>query len=312
VVAGIYSPRFKVENKALMSLAVVAVNHPTNEVFLNITNLQWPLALLLLTVSLREQPEAQYGSVPLQILSDVAIILGCGLTGPFVIFIAPFFLWKWFRNRSRYNLAILLVVIAVAAIQTFFLASHPSRTSAEVATRYTLDPYARIVGQKFFGSLFFGVRHSYSTRPLISCGLLLATLSFIAWRLRNSTAWKTRAAAVFLTFATGVLLATMTAVTSDLLVLAPPDSAPRYVYLPSVLLLWSLIVCIDHAGIRRNAVVLSLLVLAAVSSWTSGFRSKALVDYAWKAHSSSIGKAESAVIPINPPGWFLRIPKKEF
>ena len=292
-----------------MTLAVVLVPHYTNEVFLNITNLQWILAILIVVTLLKEPPHSKYGRVCLQIVSDSAVITCCGLTGPFIIFLTPFFIWKYFHAKSRYNFTIALTTMMAASVQTFFIINSLSFTLAEGKINQELGDYAKIIGQKLFGNLFLGMSIPYQINPVVLCGLSLFIILFILGLSADSSN-KRASLFVFMGFSLAVVLATLAKFRANLQLLVPPGNGPRYFYLPYVMTLWSLIVCLEQKDIWKNAVAKVLLCSALMSSLTSGFRSKALTDYEWRFYSRLIGKEQNLIIPINPEGWYVHISRK--
>jgi hypothetical protein len=310
VIASIYSRRFTIGNKNLLSLTIVLIPHYTSEVFLNITNLQWILAILIIITLLKEPPHPKYGNVYLQIVSDLTVIICCGLTGPFIIFLTPFFMWKYFNNKSRYSFIIVLVVIAVASMQTLFIINSPPLALGGEKVNQESGSYAKVIGQKLFGNLFLGISVPYQISPSILCILLLFIIFFISDLSIDSGNKRASLIFVFLSFSFAVVLATLYRFKANLQLLIPPGNGPRYFYLPYIMMVWSLIVCVEQKEAWKSTIVKVLLCAALISSLTSGFHSGAFIDYEWKLHSRLIGKKQNLVIPINPEGWQVRISQK--
>jgi hypothetical protein len=309
VVSSIYSPRVALPNKALLSLTMVLVPHYKNEIFLSLTNLQWVLAILMVITLLKEKPHPRYGSVPLQVAFDATVILCCGLTGPFVIFLTPFFLWKFLNSEGKHGSIVLLTVAATALIQTCVLVSTMllAPESRSIDTRPTI--YSRVIGQRFFGNLFLGTWLPYEMNPWVLSILLVLFISFIVFLEIGQKEYK-NLIVVLLCVSFVISLATMYKFKSNPKALIPPGNGSRYLYVPYVLMVWSLILCIKQNVQWKRVTVIILLGTILASSLTSGFHSTPFVDYEWKRHSERIGKEDNLMIPINPRGWYMRVPRK--
>jgi hypothetical protein len=297
VLLSIFSPRFKVKHKPLIALTIVLIPHYTNEVFLTITNLQWILALMLIVVLLKEKPDHRYGNIIVQYAFDLATIIICGLTGPFLIFLAPFYVWKWVTDKNRYNSVILIAVVAVSSIQLGFIAS---ASTPPQDTVINLKAYSAVIGHRLFGNLFLGYIIGSQISHYVLSFLYLVTLILIV-RLAKER---------FIFFCISIhlvlLLATFYKFKADPEILFPPANGPRYFYLPYIMLAWSLIALLGQQGKWKNTLLTIALTFILISSLTSRFHSAPFIDYKWRLYSKSIGK-EDAVIPINPKGWQIHI-----
>ena len=115
------SPRCPLPRQAgLAALAVVLVPD-TQEVLLNIVNLQWVLAggLILLLLSRDPSGSAEW-------LHDAFAALALGLTGPFSILLLPLFAWRAMSRRTLQSTFIAALVAACAFAQAVCLVMQPS------------------------------------------------------------------------------------------------------------------------------------------------------------------------------------------
>jgi hypothetical protein len=85
------------------------------------------------------------------------------------------------------------------------------------------------------------------------------------------------------------------------------DVGSRYFYIPAVMLIWAMIMCMDDIRTWRNIVVVAMLCAVLFSSLTSGFHSVPMIDYNWQSYSEQIGKGQKLNIPVNPEGWNLEL-----
>ena len=155
VVVSIFSPRLKIDHKPLLALTVVLVPHSSNEIFMNITNIQWFLSILLIIVLMKEKPNYDYGNINIQRASDFIIIILCGLTGPFIILLTPFFAWKWLKDKDLYNFSVMSTAIGISFIQLSFLLLM-SKQPQDNSLVLDFDVYSAILDIRFLALYFSG------------------------------------------------------------------------------------------------------------------------------------------------------------
>ncbi len=302
VVANVFSPRFKVKPKPLVALAIVLVPLYSNEVFLNITNIQWILSFLLIILLLKQKPDSSYGNVAGQFIYDLLLLAFCGLTGPFSIFFMPFFIWRGYRDRDLYSTSLLLTALTTALVQMLFIISASGQTESSQAS-LTLELCSLILGIKVFGTLFLGKVAAYQVNHYILSVLYLSLVLLLA----KVSASDDQLIRLCLGLHLVMIMAVFYRLGGDLAVLVPEGNGARYFYIPHVLLTWCLIALLNRSAAWEKILVGVALTLVLISALTSSFRSPALIDYDWRSYSSMIGK-EDVAIPINPQGW--KIPVK--
>ena len=296
IVGSVFSPRFRVNNKPLIALSIVLVPHYSNEVFLTITNLQWMLALMMVVVLAKEQPSNKYGNTVMQYVYDLFVIIICGLSGPFIMFLAPFFAWKWGKNRTSYNALVFIIVSLIAFVQFKFVISEAIYSQE---FNMNLETYSSFLGKKYFGVLFLGNQIAYKINGYILCSLyltLLVLLLYLASQRQDDAVF------IFIGVSLVLLLSVSYKFRSNLEILITPSDGVRYFYIPSVMLVWSLISLLE----KSRKWIAILLALAMFASFTSGFRNKPLKDYNWNFYSELIEKKD-VIIPINPEGWKINV-----
>lgn len=296
VVLSIFSPRFELNNKPLAALAIVLIPHYGNEIFLNITNLQWILSILLIVVLLKRNPASKYGSLTLQYLLDISIIIICGLTGPFIVFLLPLFGYKYFQVKKKYNLLIAVIVSIITLIQLSFITSN---AASSPKINFSLETYSQIIGHKFWGSFLLGHKIAYNQNHyVLSCMYLVVIflLFWLAYRQKNIYIF------FFLSINFIFILATFYKFISNPEILTIPSNGPRYFYIPYLMLTWSLIAWQGKYAQWKNIFLLLIL----ISSFKNEFRSQAFIDYNWQSYSDRIDQ-ENLAIPINPEGWSIDV-----
>ena len=301
VILALFSPRIRLPAKPALALAFVLVPH-TGEVFISLTNLQWPLAVGLVLLILADDP-----ATPGQWGADLVALLICGLTGPFSIFLWPLFLVRAFLRRTRASVLLALVDAVVAGLQVatiyryrFLFAVKAPPNPAGVLSRPGRPPLRDVFRRLRPGGIpgrrgldRRGARSDDARRvgrdlgPLVvkdgeDAGGSLA-LPRGAGRgeippqgLRDLRAGRRRP------------------------VLLPAPCDPRLD--PRDLLRAA-------AGWRRSAVAAALLAAFAVN--LPHFRGPPLANYAWAEHVQPIREGKGFKIPINPPGWFVQSPGRD-
>jgi hypothetical protein len=309
VVSSVFSPRLSVSYKPLLALAIVLLPEDEGIVFLTFTNIQWILAILLIIVLLKEPPDKQYGSLTVQYISDLAAIFVCGLTGPFSIVLAPFFVWKLIRDRKWSLAPAVVAIVAAAAVQLVFVALEPKQFIRQRATD-NFDPrvLTAIFGQKLFGTLFLGDVIPYEISPSILCIAYGIGLVLLLYFSRSTKEFVWTCVGLQLLIAAGCIFRHR----ADALALVPALKNSQYFYIPHLLLAWSLIGLLAHARAARKLVLYGALTLIFLSSITSHFRSKPFVDYHWKECSELIGERDVHIaLNPDPDWWYLDISSRK-
>ncbi len=304
-VASIFSDRLKIKYQVLLAMSVVLVPHYSGEVFLNITNSQWYVAIMLVVLLLKDDPSDSYGNKSLQYLSDLTIILIGGLTGPFVILLFPFFVWKWLLGNSNYSTSALSLLSIVALIQVscFILAAEPSKPIS-----LSPDPYFMVLGYKMVGLLFLaplvslGFEHDSNSLTIVSALLSLIYLAAIPLALRAFLRERNRQAFLCLASSIVILLAAFYRVRDDPMSLFLYSNGSRYFFVPYVLTCWTVIIYFADKPFWRYGILTTIL----ISSLSFGFQSQPFIDYQWSNYAPLIGH-QDVRIPINPKGWELEL-----
>ncbi|MGD1046505.1 MAG: hypothetical protein ABR936_14445 [Bacteroidota bacterium] len=307
VIAHCFSPRLQLPFKPLLALSIVLVPQALNEVFLNITNLQWILCILLVLTLLKDAPNIKYGNYTLQVISDFIIIIFAGLTGPFLIVIFPFFAWKLFRIKKAYGYTLLMTALCIVFIQLFYMI--PNVEIVQEGSMFNLDIYISIFGRKLFGGLFFGRSMMKSNALLISSSALafFTILLYLSYKKSPENMQILKIVLMFLSISVIILGVAIARYNFSPFVMTI-SSGCRYFYVPYVMVAWSLVLCINQHGIWKNIFVITALILIPYSSILIGFQTR-MTDYNWKYHSSLIGTKSVVTIPINPH-WSITIHNK--
>jgi hypothetical protein len=286
----LFSRRVCLARPALLALAIVLVPH-TGEVFDNLTNLQWILALGLIVLLVARDPAS-----PAQWSADLAFASIASLSGVFSVLFAPLFAIRAALRRTRAATAVACVVWAGAAVQAREILGGAAGQASTVTAFLALATF----GQRVWMSLLVPP-HVVDASPLWlrACfGLAgAAVLLLLCLRSGDRRAERIGLAAVLLL----IVAATVFRFRGSIGSLDAVENGDRYFFVPKVALAWLLAAHLGSAtGLRR----LSLALLAALAVNTClAFRYERWRDYNWAYWATRIGQGERVVVPINPPGF---------
>ena len=142
-------------------LALLMVALPDEiEVFVNLTNTQWNLALLALLVVMGRPARSRGGSAV-----DVVVLTLSGLSGPFMLMLAPVAAWQAWRRPGTSTRSRLALIVVTAAIQVAVLLvsqGRPSSTPLGAGPRML----ARVLSEQLVLAPEFGWRSTYPAQAL--------------------------------------------------------------------------------------------------------------------------------------------------
>ncbi len=295
VAARFFSPRLAaLPGRPWLALALF-LGPQSGEVLLNLTNLQWITAFLLVQQALVAPPRHAWERA-----ADLAIVAVVGLTGPFVAAFWPVFVWRWWRERNGDRLAVLIVATACAAVQGWFV--------VRTGPKFDFPPFAlarffAISGQHLLVWPVVGdgaaVRLPRAVMIVVGC---LPTIALLGWALRPHERRELRATIVLAFVA--IFAATAYRGRYDTWELDNLFYGERYFYVPRVLLAWLLVWECDTpqkwiAWLARGILLVTALV------HLRGYVQPAPPDYHWAEHCEPIRRGVPANIPTLPAGWTL-------
>lgn len=278
--------------RALLALTITIP--PTTEVYLNLINIQWMLAVCLLVILLQDDPDTR-----LSRLGTLLVLLVAAFTGPFIVLLLPLFLLSALVRRTPYSIALFAVCVPCVAWQLFRL------EPTDVMTRHLRTPisvlnpsWQVLFGQNYVGHLFLG---RWIEAHALHRFWYLALLA-VVYGLLTLYAIRSRDLAVGVLVLASVLCLASSAFSyrraPEIIVMTGP--AHRYYFLPSICLVWALIVIAS----RRRGSVRSLpavaALLAVVLAAASDFVLPSAPDLGWPQRSRLLDGPEACTIPVSP------------
>ncbi len=279
-----------------------------DEITLTITNSQWLLALCAFLVLASAAPRRRWARC-----FEVLILLLCGLTGPFCLFLLPVALllarrqpWRWARCG---------VLAATALVQAVSLARHhASRPHGQLGTGFA--QFARLLGGRIYLSTLTGhnLWRGSSHKGLAALALLCVMGTVV---LAVACRYAPTEMRLFVLFAAVIFAASLVTPTSypkageavwQMLIQA---GSIRYWFFPSLAFAWCILYCLRE---RRRWVRASgaCLLLCLCYGMYNDWNHPAPEDLHFAAEAQLFQEAppgSAVVLPLNPRGWSMRLVK---
>jgi hypothetical protein len=305
------SLRFRI----LLAILYLALPN-TTEVNTGITDAQWPLALSAFLVIAAHTSQSAVGMA-----FDLAVVLLCGFTGPFCIFLLPIALvLAWTRGESRRWLwAGALAMTSVVQLVSLVIVK-PSGDPfghREAVMGASAVWFSRILaGQIYLADLVGWNELAMNSGPgafiflvfVAIAGTVIVAACFLKSKLEMR---------LFLLFSGIILMASL---------ISPTMSSPagvsvwqklagspaiRYWFFPTLAFAWTLLWCL-HSPFKvlkiAAAVLLCVMCIGICRDWSHPvFPDKHFEQYAKRFESTPAGAV--IIIPENPEGWYLRLVK---
>jgi hypothetical protein len=315
----LFSKRFskvipKTSTKIVLAFLYIALPN-TEEVFANITNMHWYLAILAFMVIILDVSKKTYWKI-----FDAIVIILSGLSGPFVILLVPIAIVRWMIKKDKEFFILFLLLIACSLLQGVFilLTGFDTRSSMELGV--SLFMFIKIVsGQIFFGVLI-GKRgfnwlynHDvlsnvlYMITFLIGSSVILFSVVRAQWELK-----------LFLLFSALVSIISLAKPMASLseeqwYIMSLPGAATRYWFIPILGFVMTILFLLQRNNHTYTKIVgICLFCIMSIGIFGDWFHHKwedaGYSEYVATFETLSIG--ETIKIPIQPKGWDMTIIKK--
>jgi hypothetical protein len=310
VVARLFSARLHLPCKPLLALAIVTVPG-TGEVFLTPTNLQWITALSLVMTLLMDDPRSA-----LEWAGDLVFLAAAGLTGPFGIFVAPFFIYRALSRRTRASIVVASVIVATAIAQVWVLRAHPG---PNLYPGGLFDPVEFVAVLSSHIPLAFADAQAWVYRAdrtvVIGLGLVGFALISCALFVRDEFQGKRLQLILFAAVLVGF---TTLKVRFDIWDYRETLNADRYLYIPRVIVLWVAVSCL-HGRPQSTRILASLaaavlLVATALTPYLEGpaytLRHDERPYYDWSPYVEGLRRGARVEVTTSP-GWTFVVPERK-
>jgi hypothetical protein len=301
-----------IQLRGFMAAAYVALPN-CSEVSFGITLAQWNLGLSAILLLVAVLPRSIPGR-----LFDFTILLVCGLTGPFCIFLFPISVFLLFKDRQpwRWIQTILLGLTFLLEAWSIWLVpgTPPPVLHPHPPLGATPELLFRIVGgQVVFGALAgeIGLAALPTALPLLIILSVLGAFLVTFCLLRSSLPMK-----LFLLFSLGIGAAALISPLTgnrmpvwQALILVP---GVHYWFFPSLAFAWTVLWC-AQCRYQPLQIVAGILLVVQCFGITMHWRRDAYPDSHFAESVERLKRAAPGtvvVIPETPPGWAFSIVKR--
>lgn len=319
VLSLILSERLDLPGKPLLALFVILVPHD-GEVFANLTNIQWILAIGLLVMVLMKPGKSRYA-----LTGDAAYVSLAGLTGPYIVTLLPAFiarLWTCRRDSAARLRLFLLTLIAAGTSYIQMYSVHYTNEDKQYQYQSLADCFRDMFAHlgnllnisvaRIFGSSLYSLINLFRAEgqspigldrvALIASCLALLFAVMIAYDVKYSRENRF-AKFLFIYFAAIMVFAAFyrnRGLASTMLDQLTFTASDRYFYIPKVMFIWLLLLLPKKTWLGPLALIFLLSVTATT---VQNFRREPWMDLNWKYWVHQIAVKQQLKIPINPVGW---------
>lgn len=319
VLSLILSDRLNLPCKYLLAISLVLVPHD-GEVFANLTNIQWILAIGVFVMVFMEPAKQK-----LALLFDAIFVTLAGLTGPYIVTLLPVFivwLWRrWYYRAERLRLLILSVLALVtSSVQMYSVQFTNEDKQFQYASLIdclkdissNMANMMNIALSRIFGSsmlavinIFHGGGQSQAQIEritTISICIFLLFLVMLTYDLIKGTENRSAKIAT-LYFAAVMIFAAFyrnKGLASSPLNQLIFTASDRYFYIPKVMMIWLLLMMAVRSWIAPVRMFFLLIILVTT---LQNLKRTPWMDLNWKYWAPRIVINQPITVPINPIGW---------
>ncbi|WP_215846319.1 glucosyl transferase [Candidatus Pantoea bituminis] len=287
-----------------------------SEGFVNITNIHWYLSMYLMTIVLANNPNNTSSKI-----HDFVILIISGLSGPFVVFIAPCLLLKRLHERGNVFEAVKkinffdAIMATCCIIQVVAILGAPDTARSSAPLGASLGVLIKIISYRIIGGTFTkNDIVSFMPEDKHLCALLFVIFSipFLYFLIRGG--WRFRAAAIFPVMMFGFALAKpmMSITDPQWPVFFGPGNGERYFFVTNFAFFCFILFIVSKITKGQDIVFSALLAIALIGS-SQDFRMNKLPDVGYQDDLKKLQSAEvgdHVTLRINPPGWTMMLIKK--
>lgn len=289
-------------------IAITVVMIPLQaEVFMNLTNVQWIMALFPIIILAGKKEKNRAG-----LLLDGVLMILAGFTGPNFTILLPALLIVFFIKRKeilRGNMLLLSGIWLLCGIAGFISLAGYGNVN-RVAGEFSLmnKDFVSIVFVQY-AFLFIGKVASLVPFILQLIGVIGMTAGalWITKKIRKKPDN---------TFELLILLAGLIYLAGSLLsyrnnpgILSPYYGAPRNFYIPAVTFVWIVIRLLE--GNKYGIRILTALMILFATETVLFVGPMTLKQYNLKEYNSQLRTADTLSIPINPEPWTIEIDNRK-
>lgn len=293
--------------RALLACIYVALPN-CREMGACVTSSQWIMTLCAFLVLVASPPESSAGK-----LFDISILLLCGLTGPFCIFLFPMAVFLAWKRRDRWARVRAGILVALCLVQAWGLLIVDRSVRPHFALGASPGLFTRILaGHVYFAALMGHNALAASPLPFLCfLGVAIAGTAIVA------TCFAKSAMEMRLLLLLSAMLFAASLLTPS--VYPQPgvsvwekmagSSGIRYWFFPTLAFAWSLLWCL-HSRILPlkivSACLLAVMCFGVVRDWKHpAYHDLHFGDQVRRFETAPAGTR--VTFPVNPRGWTMQL-----
>lgn len=299
--------------KARYLLALMYLLLPNSwEVFGNLTNSQWHLALLVCLIIVASEPTTKLGRT-----FDLGATILAALSGPFCLLLLPVACIQSFLTRSRQKLMISMILALGCMVQAYGLLTTTREVQSALGASF--DLFFQIVGRHIVLGPLVGIRgftrlQSWGLWNSISAGIVSIGALALAFYLFGKASAQIRLIMLYAAMICVTALAwpAVTLEPGQWAVIANNPTALRYWFVPGFAFCTCLTYLIFKGESKMSRYVSVGLLFISLYGVVKDFRIDPLNDLDFKSRAAEFENAPSGTvvtIPINP-NWKMELIKK--
>lgn len=294
-----------IAGRSLAVLATVLVP-VSNEIWMNTTNVQWPMALALPLLCMGRPSRSVLGKA-----RTAFLLIMAAFSGPYALLMAPVVVMELhFRGVRRFDAVpwTAWIVLAGALVNAVALFEHGSVTRT-AGSFVGFDP--AFIRAAFYQFGFMAVTNDLALTPLpVMIGVLALLPAGWWWIVRDAPVSQRSFARSCGILGVALLGVTLFSYRGDPGSLAPLAGGGRYFYLPAVLFTWSLLASTPGFTAGRSALAClvavwwGVLTVHGVGRWVHR-------DHGWPLYAHALDAGVPMIVPITPEGWFMYVSREQ-
>jgi hypothetical protein len=273
---------------------------------------QWHLALTAFLLLVASFPRTIAGRI-----LDLALVLLCGLSGPFCLFLFPIAAFTAFRRKDKRRWLPAAVIGLCCVFQSFSLLVLDRNGRPHHPIGATFDLFVRIVGGRVVLSDLLGYTQ-LPTAPGLGIFLLLMCLTILWIALLTYCLIEANfEMRLFVIFSSLIFAASLVNISTDQPAQIPiwrilvELAAVRYWFYPTLAFAWALAACTQSRLRWLKALSVSLLVFSSfgmLHDWRQpAFNDMHFAEQVERFQKAPVGS--TVTIPENPDGWTISLVK---
>lgn len=282
------------------------------EVYGNLTNAQWHLALLVCLIVVTAEPDSKVGRIFDILVTSLSVV-----SGPFCLLLFPISLARLYLDRTRHKVVLVAVISIGCAIQAFGLLTSTREVQSVLGA--SIELFFQIVGRHLVLGPLIGARgfHKFEAWGLwSSITAMVVTIVGIAYAAnllrRASNEFRLLFLYAILICITALVWPAVTLEPGQWAVIAKNATAQRYWFVPCFVFYCGLLFVIVNVRSKVERFVAVGLLLIGSYGIISDYKIPPLKDLDFRIHAAEFERAEpgtTVTIPINP-SWKMELKKK--